>query len=418
MMLKIFTIFFAIIFCLKDSAAAKAKKSSSSSSSKTASPSEPRQLSSIVKLLETSQRSVIPLSDSNFTRFVQDRPRDYHAAIFMTASAKKYQCTVCTKAAKIYRAAAKHYTEEYSDLVSLPENKRIVFFIADVDSCRNVFNSMNVETVPRVYILPPKSKDAPKQSVSDFEINVEVMLHTGVQGVLEEIKQLSGVGVVIKMNPWPVLTAACILAVLLSYIWSCAYTDARWYPWNWHRSSTFWMILSFIVFSVGISGSISCIIRAAPFYGVGRDGGIEIFADANREQYFLEGFTIAFFTLSAAMSGVLLFYSTKLPYALLRHVVAIASMSMFIVFGLQLWNAYTEKTRWYSIKETLPEQVWAYLTATVKKKSWLPKRLIRLSEIWLYEYKDWEGFQKRARTLVWDYILRICYLSGDASSDK
>jgi hypothetical protein len=178
------------------------------------------------------------------------------------------------------------------------------------------------------------------------------------------------------------------------------------------------MILSFIVFSVGISGSISCIIRAAPFYGVGRDGGIEIFADANREQYFLEGFTIAFFTLSAAMSGVLLFYSTKLPYALLRHVVAIASMSMFIVFGLQLWNAYTEKTRWYSIKETLPEQVWAYLTATVKKKSWLPKRLIRLSEIWMYEYKDWEGFQKRARTLVWDYILRICYLSGDASSDK
>lgn len=395
--------------------AAKSKKTTKKPK---ASDEERRLLPGIVKILDSTQRSVLPLSDSNFTKFVQDRPREYHAAIILTASAKKYQCTICTKAMKIYRAAAKLYTEENVDLLALSEEKRIVFFVADVDTCRNVFNAMQIETVPRVFILPPKAKDAPKQAVADFEVSVEQMLHGGVKGLLDEIRVLSGVDIVVKMNPKPVLTAMCILATIIAYFWSRAREDSGWYPWNWHRSSNFWCFISFIVFSVGVSGSISCIIRSAPLYGIGRDGAIEIFADANREQYVLEGLVIAAFTLGAAMSIVLLFYSTKLPYALLRHVVAIAAMSMFIVFGLQVWNAYIDKTRWYSLKETIPEQLWAYLTATVKKKSWLPKRLLRLSEYWLYEYKDWEGFQKRAKTLLIDYLLRIVFAGGDSSGER
>ena len=52
---------------------------------------------------------------------------------------------------------------------------------------------------------------------------------------------------------------------------------------------------------------------------------------------------------------------------------------------LQIWNAYVMKTGWYSLRETLPQELWAFLTSSVKRGSGPAKRLIRLSEFWLFE---------------------------------
>lgn len=75
-------------------------------------------------------------------------------------------------------------------------------------------------------------------------------------------------------------------------------------------------------------------------------------------------------------------------------------------------SRYYEQTNQhrYNLKETLPELVWTYLTSSVKKSSLLPKRLMRLSEIWLndfhYTKQDWASFTKKFKTLIYDYILR------------
>ena len=119
--------------------------------------------------------------------------------------------------------------------------------------------------------------------------------------------------------------------------------------------------------------------------GGGRRGGeqsIRIFAGQGREQYFVEGFIVAAWTVGCGLAGLMLYYSTKVPFALVRHVMAIAAMSAFIVLGLQIFEAYSEKTRWYQIKETIPPHYWSLLTSSVKKSSGLIKRLIRVSEIW------------------------------------
>ena len=126
----------------------------------------------IVKILEgNSKKQTIVLTDSNFTRFVQNRPRDYHAALFLTASAKKYGCSICKKAVKIYKEAARHYADQYNFLTAAPE-QRVAFFLLDVDTAKDVFTSMNLETVPRTYILPPKTANGKKQSISSFELQV------------------------------------------------------------------------------------------------------------------------------------------------------------------------------------------------------------------------------------------------------
>ncbi len=56
------------------------------------------------------------------------------------------------------------------------------------------------------------------------------------------------------------------------------------------------------------------------------------------------------------------------------------------------------------------------LTQSVKKNTMLPKRLYRLSEIWLLEYKDWDGFQKKFKLLVVDYIMK--FLSANSNNNN
>ena len=140
---------------------------------------------------------------------------------------------------------------------------------------------------------------------------------------------------------------------------------------------------------------------------MGRQGVARIFAGAGREQYVVEGIIVAAWTVGCGVAGLLMYYSTKAPLWIFRHVMVILSMAMFIVLGQQIFEAYVEKTRWYQVKETVPPQVWEFLTASVKKKSGLFKRLLRVSEIWLYEYKDWASFQNKVKLLVADYMYRL-----------
>ena len=133
-----------------------------------------------------------------------------------------------------------------------------------------------------------------------------------------------------------------------------------------------------------------------------------MFGTGSREQYLVEGVIVAMWTVGCAVAGGALFGVTQMKrFPLLRHIVALVAMATFIVLSTQIWDAYVEKTRWYSFKETIPKEIWLYLGSSVKKNSGLFKRLLRASEIFLYEYKDWPSFQKKSYSLVVEYMLRL-----------
>lgn len=154
---------------------------------------------------------------------------------------------------------------------------------------------------------------------------------------------------------------------------------------------------------MGVSGSIFCVIKSAPLYGMGRKG-ISIFATQGRDQYLLEGLIVAFMTLLSALAAYFMNISTKLRYPLLRHIVVILALAIWIVLGCYTFTTYRSKTGWYQLKDTLPPSLWSWMSASVKKSSTLPKRLWRLSEIWLFEAKDLSGFYKKFQALIVDYI--------------
>lgn len=157
---------------------------------------------------------------------------------------------------------------------------------------------------------------------------------------------------------------------------------------------------------MGVSGSIYCIIRSAPLLGFSRFGTPVIFSTQGRDQFLLEGIVVAVLTLVISFFGYLLRFSTKLHFPLLRHLCVLVCMAGFCAVGCELWQLYVLKTPWYSIKDTIPGEIWRFMTSSVKKNSGLPKRLWRLSEIWLFEAKEWTAFYKKFEVLIVDYLRR------------
>lgn len=159
-----------------------AKKKTSSEQSLEKSEQRVRTLSS---LLTTTP--IVYLGDGNFSKYVVERPRAYNALLLFTATAAQYQCSVCLKTKSTFIESASHYANQHDFDSSSPEN-RLVFFLLEVDSARSIFSDMELETVPRLYLLPPTNAKTPKMRIGDFEIEARALLD-GTTALHEEIEQ-------------------------------------------------------------------------------------------------------------------------------------------------------------------------------------------------------------------------------------
>ncbi len=398
--MKLLIAIFLLLILLVTLEAKKSKKSSSDG--KKSSSKKPKSAEDRLHVLEN-QIPFTYLSDSNFSTFVAERPRPYHALLMFTATDKRYQCSVCARAKQTFVEASKYYHDQYSFGNEIP-SKRVGFFVVDVDSSRNTFNEMGLETVPRVYMLPPTLADTPKLRVGDYEISSQSLLE-GAKSFLQQMEERSKIKVVPTINPFPFIIIIAVIGYILAFLVSVAvYSPSE--AVVWYRSKYIWIIISTICFCVGVSGSIFCIIRSAPMYGMNQYGNIQIYAGAGRDQYLLEGILVAAMTVGCGIAGCLMYYGTSWKYEpISRHIFVILGLSIFIVCALELGETYKLKTQWYRLQDTVPAPIWAWITSSVKKTSGIPKRLLRLSEVWL-ETKNIGTFYKKANLLLVDYVKR------------
>jgi hypothetical protein len=127
------------------------------------------------------------------TYLFSDRPREYHASLLFTAKDAKYDCKICRLAEVTYREAASHYFNQ-NEFSIVDTNKRIAFFILDIDSARSIFNSLSLDSVPRLFILPPRTEKDGKTNIFDFALSSSTLLD-GTSALLAEIEAKSGVAV-------------------------------------------------------------------------------------------------------------------------------------------------------------------------------------------------------------------------------
>lgn len=116
-----------------------------------------------------SNQNLVSLTDSNYSKFITLRPRDYVAVVMFTALGSRYSCSACKTALPVYADVANLYYGQYDFNSSLPKD-RLAFFIVDADTAGQTFEDMKLETVPRFYILPPRTESDSKMKLSDFEV--------------------------------------------------------------------------------------------------------------------------------------------------------------------------------------------------------------------------------------------------------
>lgn len=134
------------------------------------------------------KNGVVSLSDDTFSKFVTDRPREYNAVLMFTATDPMYKCGVCVRAKGVFEDLAKAYNLQYNFTTASIE-ERVVFFRVEVDDARQIFGSLQLETVPRFYALPPTTKDSPKLKLESLEIESRSFL----EGLPTAIKFVSEV---------------------------------------------------------------------------------------------------------------------------------------------------------------------------------------------------------------------------------
>lgn len=359
------------------------------------------------------------LTDRNFTRFVVDKPRKYHAALFLTAMDERYACQPCGAALQSFKAMAKQYAAQYDFTYTAPEN-RIAFFIIDVDSAKNTFNDLGLETVPRLFIMPPKmTVDAPAQKATNFEVNTGTMLGS-MSSFLAEVNRVTGIELQATIDPFPVLFVLSLLAVVAAMLVHNSEGDIS-KLYSSLLSPSLWIVFSLVAFTFGVSGSVYCIIRNTPLYNIQRGGQFSLFSPQSRDQTVLEGITVALFTLGISFSMYLVQVAastTSLDMSrlnigivgwwlerLVRAVLAALALAVLLISFDALWESYIFKTQWYRIEETMPSWIWSSFMGKVTKSSGFVKRFVKLVTIYIYDFKSWPAFSKSIDT----YLLRFLY---------
>lgn len=115
-------------------------------------------------------QNVVSLTDSNHSKFINSRPRDYTAVVMYTALSKNHQCDVCRSLQPLFNDVAAFYNAQYNFNTSLP-NERLAFFIVDADLAGRTFDDMRLETVPKFYVYPTKTSSTPKLKQEFLEMS-------------------------------------------------------------------------------------------------------------------------------------------------------------------------------------------------------------------------------------------------------
>mmetsp|Transcript_1537 Transcript_1537/g.2471 ORF Transcript_1537/g.2471 Transcript_1537/m.2471 type:complete len:404 (-) Transcript_1537:74-1285(-) len=365
------------------------------------------EFNTLIEIAELSKNSsIISLTETLFTKYITKRPRLYYAVLYFTAKGARYDCSACISGGQVIETVANYYHQQY-DILTAPNHSKIAFFDIDVSNAEKVFQTLGLQTVPRTFIVPPKDANSKREGIQKLELESGIV-HAGVASFLDALRERTGVEVKVTMDPKPFLYFLCGGSVILAFLVDQAVRDLS-KAVLWYRSPALWLLICLLCFCVGVSGSIYCIIRSSPLVGPGPMGTGRIFSPEGRGQFLLEGVFIAALTIAAA--GLLAFahYATKAPIWLVRHVSVLVFLSGFIVCAVLIFDAYVTKTGWYRLQDTLPPEMWIWMSSSVKRNSGILKRLYRLTEYILRDSKGVEDVLKKAKLLIVDYAKRTYF---------
>ena len=179
-----------LLFVSSGTIAAAPKRRKHSSRTKGTAVSSVQNGDDVGKLLLTKMQfhNVIPLTDSNFSKFVSQKSRDYSAIVMFTDY--KVDHEACVKSSIMLAEVAEHYQNQF-DFNTSSKMERLAFFIVNVHTGRRIFQDMELEYIPRLFIYPVESAHA---HLATVEISLQQVLD-GLTTFTAAITEATGIKV-------------------------------------------------------------------------------------------------------------------------------------------------------------------------------------------------------------------------------
>ena len=175
----------------------------------------------------------------------------------------------------------------------------------------------------------------------------------------------------------------------------------------WYKSRLIWIPVCALCFSIGVSGSIFCLIRHAELLSYeGRSRVPYIFGDSSYGHNYAEGMIIATLSLFCGMISFWMYYVSMMTISIGRDILILLSIVLFVVAVTNIYEPYALETSYYRMNRLLPFSMWDWLVAPAKKNSGIVKRIIRVSWFTLSECRSLEEFSNKVQIILFAYIKR------------
>jgi hypothetical protein len=203
----------------------------------------------------------------------------------------------CFRLTTLYSEIAKAYWDDLEKRRSVSTSK-VYFLMANATRNPKIFRDYRISKVPTLTYLPPNSKYG---AVDDQDI-MDLSLQSNSYETIAWIEQKSGLHL-------PAITSgAALMGSLTSSIenWGIYLVGLQilfLFLSNIYRftSKVAWMMLSFLVYFISISGCIFSLLRGAPPFGYSDKYGLMFIYPDRSGQFFFEGIFIGILNVFLAM---------------------------------------------------------------------------------------------------------------------
>ncbi|GAB5033214.1 cbl-interacting serine threonine-protein kinase 9 [Nannochloropsis oceanica] len=400
-----FAVFWASLSLLLLLLPSFAKTAAKSSSDSAGSSSTNGAFQKYYKKMASSPSHVIELDDGKFEALLltPGSKRSFPVVIYFTATNPKYGCQPCHVLGEYFASLADSYVLANARKPAEKQSPPVIFAAADVDTAPTTIHQyMQLDTVPHVFFFPAnEAPELPPQPA------MRLSLEGGGSALLEELEERIG----LVLTPIPDIETTIDVAVffalglaLLLYL----VLD----QWEWTKSVVFsrgiWLALSYLVFMTATGGMIYCLIRTPPPYGVYLQK-VQLFMNRDSsDQFVAEGLVMGSIQLCAGLSFVgMYWFASQKRNGIAQWLGINLSLAAALYFLHRLFAFYATKTRWYDVNSTLDPNLSTFLFGNMKKGSGLFRRVLRVTQLWLYEYKDWGVFRRTASSLMAKYVKKM-----------
>jgi len=249
---------------------------------------------------EKTTDGVVHLDSGKYKQLISE-PRNYSVLLLLTATHSKYNCVPCKTVADAFASFGYSVKTHFGGFKSDEFLVKPIFVTQiEPDNGMDIFQSLQLQTVPHIVYLAPTKKKLSTIKESSYLKSVS-MPHLTADNIRDFVKSKSGLDIPVYKSPLERYASVILFLSLAILAWRIG---VAFYPRR--ADPMLWFTVAVIIYFVVMAGLIFNYLRGPPLMDVNPHNGEMNFISPNgRSQFIVEGFIVAGLLTA---SGILYIY--------------------------------------------------------------------------------------------------------------